>query len=292
MMTKNDQMGQPSGLGFGKMSEADFQRFIAFIYDVCGIKLDAGKQVMLEGRLAKRMRALGIRSFRDYTEFFFSPEGQNDELPHMIDVVTTNKTDFFREPDHFKYLVEKGIPQLLKERVSGDHRRFLVWSAGCSSGEEPYTLSMVLTDFRDKNPGFDFLILATDISNTILEQARSGIYEEPKVAPVPAAMKSRFLLRSKDRTQKVVRVVPQLRQKIKFAWLNLMEEFNIKESFDVIFCRNVIIYFDRPTQEKLIGRYYRQLIPGGLLLLGHSETLTGMNLPFTQVAPTVYRKPK
>jgi len=151
---------------------------------------------------------------------------------------------------------------------------------------------MVLTEYKEKNPGFDFLILATDISNTILDQARQGIYEESKVAPVPAGMKKRFLLRSKDKAKRVVRVVPELRQRIKFAWLNLMEEFNIKESFDVIFCRNVIIYFDRPTQEKLMGRYLKQLIPGGLLLLGHSETMTGMNLPFTQVAPTVYRKPK
>ncbi|MBF0501738.1 MAG: protein-glutamate O-methyltransferase [Candidatus Riflebacteria bacterium] len=287
-----DEQTQASSVGVIKeMTEADFRRLSEFIYRECGIKLEIGKKYLLQGRLQKRMRVLNLATYRDYSEYLFSTEGQQSELPHMIDAVTTNKTDFFREPDHFDYLIQKALPELIQKKEPQERRRTFIWSAGCSSGEEPYTLAMVLSEFKAVNQPFDFLVLATDISNTILEKARLGIYDESRVVPVPSAMKKKYLLRSKDRTSSMVRVAPDVRSKVKFAWLNFMEEFPIKDLFKVIFCRNVVIYFDRPTQEKLIQKFYRQLVPGGYLFMGHSETLTGLDVGFYQAAPTIYRKP-
>ena len=204
----------------------------------------------------------------------------------MIDEVTTNKTDFFREPAHFKFLVDKALPELIRRK-----RSVTVWSAGCSTGEEPYTLAMVLKDYGDSIPGFGFLILATDISTAVLEKAQRAIYEEEKVIPVPAEFKRRYLLKSKDRARKVVRITPELRASVRFRRLNFMDnDFGFREPMDIIFCRNVIIYFDKPTQEKLLNRFCRHLAPGGYVFMGHSEALIDMKVPLVPVAPTVYRK--
>jgi chemotaxis protein methyltransferase CheR len=205
----------------------------------------------------------------------------------MIDAVTTNKTDFFREADHFDFLLNDLLPRI---RPAGGPV-FKVWSAGCSTGEEPYTLSMVLEEYRRAVPSFRWSILATDISTKVLGHAVEGIYEEEKVAPVPIDYKKRYLLKSKDPSKRVVRVKPELRTRIEFRRLNFMDDdFGIADRFDVIFCRNVIIYFDRPTQERLIRKFFDFLVPGGSLFLGHSETLTGMNIQLRSAAPTVYSK--
>jgi len=278
--------------GLKPMTNGEFRKFSEFIHSECGIKLSETKKTLLEARLQKRMRLLGIDSFQRYADYVFSPEGLHGELPHMIDVVTTNKTDFFREPDHFDYLVRSALPALMARRSSVDHKRFYFWSAGCSTGEEPYTLAMVLSDYAESHPLFRFLILATDISTQVLEKARSGIYEEAKVLPVPAVMKKRYLLRSRNRHDRLVRVTPELRSQVKFAHLNLMEgDFGIREQVEVVFCRNVVIYFDRNTQQDLLRKFYRQLLPGGYLFMGHSETLSGFDLDFVPVAPTIYQKP-
>jgi len=272
------------------LSARDFGRLSRFIYDTCGIKMPEVKKTMLEARLQKRLRALGMRSFTEYCDYLFSGEGLEKELVQMLDMVTTNKTDFFREPDHFQYLTQTVLPEWLKKHPNGT---LAIWSAGCSSGEEPYTLAMVLTEFALRNPGFDFRILATDISTRVLEKAKNAIYAESQVEPVPLELKKKYLLRSKDRTSGVVRIVPELRDKVRFRRLNFMDDdFGMREQLDIIFCRNVIIYFDRPTQEKLLQRFHRHMKPGASIFMGHSETLSGLDVPLVSVYPTVYRKPR
>jgi chemotaxis protein methyltransferase CheR len=261
-----------------------------FIYDECGIKMPASKKTMLEARLHKRLRALGMPSFADYCAFLFGVAG-GDELVRMIDLATTNKTDFFREADHFTYLSQRALPEWLKRYGKGGARRLTVWSAGCSSGEEPYTLAMVLHEFAAGSVDFDYRILATDICTQVLEKAHLAVYHEERADHIPAYLKRKYLLRSRDKSSGLVRVVPELREKVRFRRLNLMAgDFGMREQIDIIFCRNVIIYFDRPTQEKLLNRLCDHLPPGGYLFMGHSETLSGLDVPLTQVFPTVYRK--
>ena len=270
------------------LTARDFSRLSRFIYDTCGIKMPDVKKTMLEARLQKRLRGLGMRSFTDYCDYLFSSAGLDNELVQMLDMVTTNKTDFFREPDHFDYLTQRVLPEWCARHPGA---RLAIWSAGCSSGEEPYTLAMVLSEFALSYPGFDFQILATDISTRVLEKAKAAIYHESLVEPVPLPLKKKYLLRSKDRSSGVVRVVPELREKVRFRRLNFMDEdFGMREQLDIIFCRNVIIYFDRPTQERLLNRFHRQMKPGSFIFMGHSETLSGLNVPLTSVFPTVYRK--
>jgi chemotaxis protein methyltransferase CheR len=187
--------------------------------------------------------------------------------------------------------VEHALPELIRTMGAGVKRPLRIWSAGCSSGEEPYTLTMVLAEYADIVHGFDFSILGTDLSVQVLEKAVKGIYKESLVEPVPEKMKKKYILRSKDREMALVRVVPELRRKVKYKRLNLMDdELDVEGSMDMIFCRNVIIYFERPVQETLILKLCGKLEEGGYLFLGHSETLHGMNLPLKQVAPMVYRK--
>jgi chemotaxis protein methyltransferase CheR len=229
-----------------------------------------------------------MESFEEYDNYLFSPDGAKLELVQMIDLVTTNKTDFFREPEHFDYLIEQVLPEW--SRVHGN-RRLMVWSAGCSTGQEPYTLAMVLSEYASNQPGFDFQILATDISTRVLEKAKDAIYAEELLDPVPQVMKKKYLLRSKDRNCRLIRIVPELRGKVRFRRLNFLErDFGLREPFDIIFCRNVIIYFDKQTQEILLQRFYDHMRFGAHIFMGHSETLSGLDVPLVSVYPTVYRK--
>ncbi len=273
------------------LSDKVFHRFSEFITAELGIKMPASKKTMLQGRLQKRLRFLGLRSFEEYARYVFSPEGKENELVHVLDLVTTNKTDFFRESRHFDYLVATAVPELIDETGVRMRNRLTVWSAGCSTGAEPYTLAMVLGDFAENVKGFNFSILATDISTRVLEKARKAVYREDELAPVPAEMKKRYLLKSKDRSTRLVRIVPALRAAVEFQRLNFMDEdFCIEQPADIVFCRNVIIYFDRPTQEAVLRRICRYLRPGGFLFMGHSETLHGMRLPLVQATTTIYRR--
>jgi chemotaxis protein methyltransferase CheR len=274
------------------MSQAEFSRFSEFIMAQCGIKMPLSKKIMLEARLQKRLRSLGIPTFGQYYEHL-KREGGDGELVHMLDAVTTNKTDFFREPTHFQFLGQTVLPEFLEEqeKMNSRERPFRVWSAGCSSGEEPYTLAMVLCDFAEQHPPFPFTVLATDLSTKVLDRARAAIYDEERVAAVPHAMKLKYLLRSKDRKQELVRIAPELRATVQFQRLNLMEEtLSFSEPLDAIFCRNVIIYFDRATQERLLARLCRVLRSGGYLFLGHSESIHGFDLPLKRLVSTVHRK--
>ena len=267
----------------------DYVRLCELIYREAGITLGSEKRTMLEVRLKPRLKELHLGSYSQYCDYLFAREGQTEEIIPLIDVVTTNKTDFFREPRHFDFLFGKALPGL----TSGDggKRSLLIWSAGCSTGEEPYTLAMVLSEYALAHPGFHFRILATDISTRVLAHAKLGIYTTETVAPVQAALRIKYLLRSRDRASNRVRVSPELRRLVEFRRLNFMDSsYGIPEMADAIFCRNVIIYFDRPTQQRILRRLCQHLVPGGYLFVGHAETLHDMNLPLVPVAPALYRR--
>jgi chemotaxis protein methyltransferase CheR len=273
------------------LSKRDFQQLSSFIYNNLGIKMPVGKSTMLTGRLSKRLRALSLSSFSEYCDFLFSPEGQQEETVHLINAITTNKTDFFREPGHFSYLAQTALPTLWALQDFSRRNSLKIWSAGCSTGEEAYTLAMVLAEVQENQPGFRFDILATDISTRVLEIARRAVYPMELIQPVTHQFRKKYLLRGINKKNPQVRVVPELRQRVRFGRLNLMDEdFGLPEKVNIIFCRNVIIYFDKKTQEKLMIKFCRQLNQGGYLFLGHSESLHGYNTPLTQVAPTIYRK--
>lgn len=267
-----------------------FETLSRFITAELGIKMPPSKRTMLQSRLQKRLRQLRLDSFEAYHAYVFSKEGREQELQHLLDVVTTNKTDFFREPRHFEVLTATALPDLIGRTGAGVRRPLKLWSAGCSTGAEAYTLTMVLSEYAERVPGFTFQILATDICTRVLERGRQAIYEEREAAPIPLALKKKYLLRSKDRQQPRVRLVPPLRRRVAFQRLNLMDpDYGRPREMDIIFCRNVIIYFDRPTQEAVLSRLCRCLKPGGYLFMGHSETLNGFQLPLRQIATTVYR---
>ncbi len=271
------------------MTDETFSRFSRFIQAELGIKMPLAKKTMLQARLQKRLWKLGMDSFDAYHEYVFSPQGRADELQQMIDVVTTNKTEFFREPKHFDFLTQRVLPDLINRR--GTANPFIIWCAGSSTGEEPYSLAMLLSNFAEQVQGFRFLILATDISSRVLEKARLGIYDDETVQTVPENFKKKYLLRSKGQEKKLVRIVPELRSYVRFRQLNLIrKDFGLRETMDVIFCRNVIIYFNRETQGQVINRLCYYLNPGGYLFTGHSETLNGIPTPVIPVSHTVYQK--
>jgi chemotaxis protein methyltransferase CheR len=272
-----------------KLSERDFARLSEYIYTNYGIKMPREKRTMLEGRLVKRLRANNMNSFADYCEYVFSPKGMEEEIIHMINVVSTNKTDFFREPAHFEFLYETVLPELAAKENGKPVR---IWSAASSSGEEPYTIAMVLSEFsRNVGANLPFTIFGTDISSDILEKAVMGVYRDERIATIPSLYKKRYFMANKDPMKKLVRVVPELRKSCAFMRLNLMDTgYPVQEKFDVIFCRNVLIYFDRPTQEAVINKLCEHLAPGGYFFLGHSESAMGMDVPLKAIRPSVFKK--
>lgn len=274
---------------FARLSALEFNQLTKIVYSQCGINLTAAKKVMLESRLSKRLRTLQISSFKQYIEFVSSKEGIDNELIHMIDVVTTNKTDFFREPHHFEYLKSNILP----EHIHASKQTIKVWSAACSTGEEPYTLAMVLQEFAHQHAGFSYSILASDISTQVLQKAAVGIYNMRGVEGLPLAIKQKYLLKSKDKEKPTVRIIPTLREKVNFLRVNLMENvnsWNIPDGLDIIFCRNVLIYFDRETQLEVVKKLTQKLKPGGYFFIGHSESLHAFQLPIAQVRPTIFIK--
>ena len=271
------------------LSQSDFHRLASFIQGYCGIRMPDSKRTMLEGRLRRRLAALRMTDFHQYCRYLFDEKGLEEEAIHLIDAVTTNKTDFFREPEHFRYLAEHAVPNLLGGRGLTRRRQLVVWSSACSVGAEPYTLAMVLSDLVGRGLDFDFSVLATDISTRVLGKAALGIYPEEMMAPVPPDYRRAYLMRARDRDRREMRVVPELRAKIRFSRMNLLEDaYPLDRLADVVFCRNVLIYFDKPTQQRVLTRLCDALRPGGYLFLGHSETVAGQALPVEQVAPTVF----
>jgi len=284
MLTNKDLANE---LNRVEMTREDFLKLSNFITANYGIKLPEVKRVMLQSRLQKRLRILNMNSFDEYCEYVFK-KGNEDEIIHMIDLVSTNKTDFFREPGHFEFLKNSALPDIIQRKKL---KLLKIWSAGCSSGEEPYSIAIALSEYLKIYPGIEFSILGTDISARILNKAIEGIYEETKIDMVPIELKKRYFLRSKDRNKKKVRVVKELRGKVSYQRLNLMDNYyEINENFDLIFCRNVLIYFDRANQEKIINRLCMNLKKGGYFFLGHSESVLKMDIPLKQIKPSTFIK--
>jgi chemotaxis protein methyltransferase CheR len=273
------------------LSHHDFRKLCRLIHDYCGILIVPAKQTMLEGRISRRVKHLGFSGLDEYCAYLFSTKGMAEEFTPMIDVVTTNKTDFFREPWHFEFLRQTALPALEKLHGAGKTRKLTLWSAACSSGEEPHTIAMVLAEAAVSRPDFSYSILATDLSSRILDHARKAVYDHERIDPVPLALRKKYLLKSRDRAQGLVRIVPELREKVMYRRQNLLEtNYNLPHLMDVIFCRNVIIYFDRPTQEAIIRRLCDCLVPEGFLFTGHTEMLTGMKAGLRLVAASTYQK--
>lgn len=264
------------------LTEAEFNRVRRVVYDLCGINLVPGKEGLVKTRLSKRLRSLGVKNFRDYLE---RVEKDPAELGLMIDHLTTNKTSFFREVHHFTYLENQVLPPL---RMREEPLRF--WSAGCSSGEEPYSLAIFLCEQLRDISRWDVKILATDISGRMLAKAREAVYEEDVVGDVPPSLRGHYFSTLPLKDGRLYRLKNEPRSLVRFARLNLMDAWPMKGPFDVIFCRNVMIYFDRTTQERLIGRFWELLRPGGYLLVGHSESLTTFPHKFTYRQPAVYMR--
>ncbi|WP_416408966.1 CheR family methyltransferase [Agrobacterium rosae] len=269
------------------LSTRDFRELSSFIYDYCGIKMPETKRSMLEGRLRKRLRATGYPTFSTYCDYLFRHDGMEAEAIFLIDVVTTNKTDFFREPNHFDYMQETALPALAKRGIG----RVRAWSSACSTGAEPYTMAMVMAEAVEKGVISDFNILATDLSTDVLMKAQSGIYSKDLVDPVPPEFKRKYVMQAKEKQRNDVRIATKLRSKIGFARMNLMNAtYEIGDPVHILFCRNVLIYFDKKTQTHVLTQLCKCLAPGGYLLIGHSETVTGIDLPIKQVANTIFMK--
>jgi chemotaxis protein methyltransferase CheR len=277
--------------GIDRLRQTDFRRLAAFIQGYSGIKMPPAKITMLEGRLRHRVRDTGAANLTEYCKMLFERDGLRTEGVHLIDAVTTNKTDFFREPEHFRILVSQVLPTLMAARHAGDQVQLKFWSSASSTGAEAYTLAMVLADWHEQRSGSRISILGTDLSTDVLAVAHRGIYSEAQAEAVPPEFRRRYLMRSRDRTRRLVRIVPELRAWTRFGQMNLMDaEYPVDRDMDVIFCRNVLIYFDKPTQSAVLRRLCQHLRPGGYLFLGHSESLAGLELPVRSVASTVFRR--
>jgi chemotaxis protein methyltransferase CheR len=272
--------------GFDSLSKRNFARLANYIYEYSGIRMPPSKATMLEGRLRRRLRVTGHSSLEDYCRYLFEEGGLEQESVHLIDAVTTNKTDFFREPQHFDFMCQVAMPQFLER----GKRTLRVWSAASSIGAEPYTIAMLLEEFRESE-GIEYGVLATDLSTDVLAVGHKGIYEESMLEPVPERLMRKYVLRSNDRQQRKVRIHPKLRTRVAWGRLNLMgETYPVGNDMDMIFCRNVLIYFDKETQGRVLRRLAACLAPGGYLFVGHSETVSGFKLPLKQVAGTILLK--
>ena len=283
-------MSQVPPDGFDHLSYRYFKAIVDVIEARVGIKLPPVKQSMVEGRLRKRVRGLGLANVDAYASYVFDLGHLEQEFAHLVDCLTTNKTDFFREPSHFEFLREVAVPSLVKLRGSRT-TDLKIWSAACSNGAEAYTIAMVLQEMLRTRHDFRFSILGTDISTDVLREARAAIYSRSFIDPVPMPMRQRYVMMAKTAGRDAARIVPELRGLTRFERLNLMDaQYPVDDDIDVIFCRNVLIYFDKAAQHAVVERLASHLRPGGYLLLGHSESMAGSGVGgLNQIVPTVFQ---
>jgi chemotaxis protein methyltransferase CheR len=271
-----------------ELKNSDFEKISKLVYEQCGINLHEGKRELVKARLGKRLREGNYKSFSEYCSYVTTEEG-TDELIAMIDSISTNLTSFFREESHFVRLRFIISSILEKSGSRGSLPKFNVWSAGCSTGEEPYTLAITIKEAAGTKP-FDATILATDISTKVLRIAEAAIYPEERVKHIPAPVLKKYFQIGTGRSEGFYRVKKELKNMIDFQRFNLMHKFPSNSHFDVIFCRNVMIYFDKQTQSTLINKYYASLKNGGYFFVGHSESLAGLKHGFKYIEPSVYQK--
>lgn len=276
-----------------ELTEVDRIKISSFIEKNFGIQMPPAKKPLLQSRIQKRALQLGYTSIHHYVKYLFSDDGQKMELDHFAAIVSTHKTEFFRENEHFECLRTVVLPELLNNNESLAVKETLVaWSSASSTGEEVYSIAMTIHEYLRKNGSFSpmFKVIGTDISDDIVEFARKGIYTDQTISTVPLEYRKCFMW-SKDPKRHAVRVVPEVRCHTDFRTQNLMDHhYRVKSGIHIIFCRNVLIYFDKVTQEKILRRLVSLLAPGGFLMIGHSETLSGIDLPIEQVQLTVFRK--
>ncbi|MEQ8525970.1 MAG: protein-glutamate O-methyltransferase CheR [Gracilimonas sp.] len=275
----NTFMNTAPSISSPKLGPDDFQRVKDILYSYCGIFLQEGKEALVQSRLMKRMRKLGIGSFSEYLDFIEQP-ASGGEFLSFVDVLTTNKTNFFREVQHFEFIKKHIIPTMGGRSVKW-------WSAGCSTGEEPITCAITLKEAQKTTPWSSVKILATDISREVLNVAKNGVYPSSRMMEVPESIQRKYFNRLENDQFKVSADVQNM---ITYGRLNLMERWPLKGNFHVIMCRNVMIYFNRQTQQEVVNKFYEQLAPGGFLFLGHSESVSSNNKGFKNMAPAVYQK--
>ncbi len=270
---------------YGQLSDRDFRRLSAFIYETFGIYLPEKKHYLLQNRLLPRLQKLGFTSYSAYADYVLQQGEHGEETFEMISVVSTNKTEFFREKAHFDILQQELLPYFYEQKIN-------IWSAGCSSGEEVYSLTMLLGEEKSAGNISDFIVYGNDISGRILEKAVKAVYPYQEIESIPEKYRRKYLMRSKNKTNATIRIVPELRGKTKFVRENLVgKRDTMPHDFQFVFCRNTLIYFDKETQYKVVNRLVEHLIPGGFLILGHAESLVnqvpeGINL----IYPTIYQK--
>lgn len=284
-MNRLAQKARRQGFEF---TDQDFSRLRELVYQHTGIRMAENRRDLIYGRLSRRLRALGMHSFGDYCKLI--ENGHEDELEAFTNAVTTNLTAFFREAHHFDYLASTVLPELLKRKRANP--RIRIWSAGCSTGEEPYTLAMILRENIPDIHNWDVRILATDLDSDVLAKASAGIYEQQSIQHVLGERLKRWFRKGTGSHKGKAKVLPELQELICFRKLNLMESWPMKGSFDMIFCRNVLIYFDKPTQKKLFDHFASILDPNGYLFIGHSESPLDLTDQFTLIGQSIYQRSK
>jgi chemotaxis protein methyltransferase CheR len=264
-----------------ELTTSEFQKIRNLVYDYCGINLHEGKQALVKGRLMKRLRSLHLNSFTDYLNYL-ERDITKQEFVHLIDILTTNKTSFFRESSHFDYIVQEIIPAIGNRQVKW-------WSAGCSTGEEPITMAMTLKEGLKtvKNPPVK--ILGTDLSTEVIQFAKQGEYPLEKLKGIPDYFIKKYFEAMTEKKQ-YYRVNDSMKNMITYGCLNLLDPWPMKGPFQIIMCRNVMIYFDKQTQQKLVERFYSLLEPGGYLFIGHSESVTNKEIGLRTIQPAAYQK--
>ena len=271
-----------------ELSKEDFNFICQYVYDFAGIVLNASKKEMVYRRLTRIIRERKISSFTEYCDLLKAePEKEKD---FFINAITTNLTSFFREQHHFDYMVKHELPKLIKNSLT-NHKRLRIWSSASSTGEEPYSIAITLLETMKGSLGqWDAKILATDIDSNVLAAGKNGVYDERRIEDIPKKFKEKYFHKGVGVNKSKVKVDKELSKLITFKQLNLLHDWPMKGPFDIIFCRNVIIYFDKETQQELFARYYEMLTPGGLLILGHSENLGPYQAHFDNVGRTIFRK--
>ncbi|MBN2805607.1 MAG: methyltransferase domain-containing protein [Prolixibacteraceae bacterium] len=271
-----------------KLEEPEFKRIQDFMLNNLGVKLSPIKIVMVNSRLVKRLKMSGIYNFPDYLNYALSPEGKRSgELQCMIDELTTHKTEFFREPEHFDLLRERVLPEFIQNKQSW----LKIWSAGCSSGEEAYTMAMVLQEFKQVHTTFDYSVYATDVSNAVVVKAVRAIYPAVNLKTMAPDLLRKYFLVSKDEQTELYRVSKTLRDKVQFSMLNLVDTYPFQpNSLDVVFCRNTLIYFEDKAKREVVSKLLSKVKTGGYLFVGLSETISQFSSDIKQIAPSAYQK--
>ena len=272
------------------LTDVEFNELVKIIYDKTRIQMTNHKRALVTSRLSKRLRALHMDSFREYIDFV--KNAKDEELTNFVNAVTTNKTDFFRENKHFEYMKSNFLPEWEKKFKEGKVKNLRIWSAACSTGEEPYTIQMTLHEYFGSNyDRYDIKVLASDIDTNVLAHGRAGIYKEESVEPIQPNILRKYFLKGTGDKEGLYKVKDILQKNLFFRQLNFKDEdFDIHTQFDLIFCRNVIIYFDKEFQKELFNKFHRYLKEDGLVFIGHSETLFGVSDKFKYVSSNIYKK--